>query len=173
MKVIFLDIDGVLNTKETFFKRKEKHIKTKIWDDLFRIEYLKEIIEKTDAKIVLTSTWRKGFEKDNGILIPILDDALEIVEVLSKYKLEIYDITGIDKNGIRQEEIKEWLLNNPTSSFVILDDETCDLNDYLEYVIKTRDNNEQIGLCDFHIDIAVNMLNRKRLVLKNNHNSKY
>lgn len=117
MKVIFLDIDGVLNTKETFFKRKEKYIKTKIWDyriDLFRIEYLKEIIEKTDAKIVLTSTWRKGFEKDNGILMPILDDALEIVEVLSKYKLEIYDITGIDKNGIRQEEIKEWLLNNPT-----------------------------------------------------------
>ena len=32
MKIIFLDIDGVLNTSETFRKRRQKYKETKILD---------------------------------------------------------------------------------------------------------------------------------------------
>ena len=67
MKVIFLDVDGVLNTSKTFIERKEKHDKTGIWDleiDEFRVEYLKQIIDATDAKVVLSSAWKKDFENN-------------------------------------------------------------------------------------------------------------
>ena len=56
MKVIFLDIDGVLNYSGC---------KEKIGGIFFvndeRIKILKEIIDKTNAKIVLSSTWRSGW----------------------------------------------------------------------------------------------------------------
>lgn len=46
MKVIFLDIDGVLNSKGT-----------STLDDTY-ISRLKEIVKATDAKIVLSSSWK-------------------------------------------------------------------------------------------------------------------
>ena len=58
MKIIFLDIDGVLNsigwverTKGTAYEDKEI--------DPSKVRLLKQIIDKTDAKIVLSSTWRE------------------------------------------------------------------------------------------------------------------
>lgn len=49
MKVIFLDIDGVLNTDETIDRIDVEYIKTgikRIEIDEFRVEYLKQIVEK-------------------------------------------------------------------------------------------------------------------------------
>lgn len=73
MKIIFLDIDGVLNTIETFINRKKEYKETGILNveiDEFRVQYLKQIIKETDAKIVLSSSWRHFFTKDNNIVIP-------------------------------------------------------------------------------------------------------
>ena len=47
MKVIFLDIDGVLNTIDTFKRRKKIYKKTRVLIprlDFYRIRYLKEIV---------------------------------------------------------------------------------------------------------------------------------
>ena len=56
MKIIFLDIDGVLNCKYT---------KEEIFFFPFvspkKIELLKQLIERTGAKVVLSSTWRHGW----------------------------------------------------------------------------------------------------------------
>lgn len=54
-KVIFLDIDGVLNTSYTKYR-------DEVLDD-FRLDYLAKIVNKTRAKIVLTSTWRYNLSK--------------------------------------------------------------------------------------------------------------
>ena len=49
--IIFLDIDGVIATPETIINGN--------WDlTPSKQELLKTIIDKTDAKIVLTSSWR-------------------------------------------------------------------------------------------------------------------
>lgn len=45
-KIIFLDIDGVLNT--AFTRKRNEHI------DDFRVKLLSDIVQQTNAKIVLT-----------------------------------------------------------------------------------------------------------------------
>ena len=52
VKVLFLDVDGVLNTKYTKWCDRTKGIE----DNL--LKYLKIILDKTECKIVLTTSWR-------------------------------------------------------------------------------------------------------------------
>ena len=59
MKVIFLDIDGVLNSDEYFDRIKNLEI-TGIEEqiDIKKVELLKKAIDETGAKVVLSSSWR-------------------------------------------------------------------------------------------------------------------
>lgn len=120
-KVIFLDIDGVLNLVE--YPRTSDEI---IVDKFVR--NLALIIEETDAEVVLTSSWRYGFasyarngfdgsDKDMDTLYYYLD----------KYKIRIAGSTPLYFNGAygRPFEIRSWLCPRPSvKQFVILDDET-------------------------------------------------
>jgi HAD domain in Swiss Army Knife RNA repair proteins len=53
MKVIFLDIDGVLNCKKTPNPRRLPYIV-----DRRLLSRFKRLIDRTGAKVVLSSTWR-------------------------------------------------------------------------------------------------------------------
>jgi len=160
MKVIFLDIDGVLNTKNTFKKRKDIYNESGVIIpriDFYRVKFLKQIVDKTDAKIVISSTWRKY---DN--------DMKELKEVFSLFDLEVYDVTCIDISGKKGIEINDWLNKNEVDSFVIIDDETSDMLHLEKYVVKTRENFKETGLLEKHISEIINILNNsKKLVLNN------
>ena len=79
MKVIFLDIDGVLNCQDTFIKRYEKKKITGYYEleiDIDMVKRLAKIVEETNSLIVLSSSWRiflsmkwcfKGFFKRNRV----------------------------------------------------------------------------------------------------------
>ena len=54
MKVIFLDVDGVLNSEKDLLEAKGK---SELFDRPLIL--LKELVESTKAKIVVSSTWRK------------------------------------------------------------------------------------------------------------------
>ena len=56
MKIIFLDIDGVLTSDMYEESRAEKRDDNRI--DLSRVKLLRDLVKASDAKIVLTSTWR-------------------------------------------------------------------------------------------------------------------
>ena len=59
MKVIFLDIDGVLNSDEYIHKARKlgfKGIEEEI--DIEKVELLKKAVEQTGARVVLSSSWR-------------------------------------------------------------------------------------------------------------------
>ena len=58
-KVIFLDIDGVLNDEST------KSFKKKIFVEEIRVKRLKDIVQATQAKIVMSSSWRHYFKLYN------------------------------------------------------------------------------------------------------------
>ena len=53
MKVIFLDIDGVLNSDSTSNPRKFPYV----IDDMLLARF-RELVRKTGATVVLSSTWR-------------------------------------------------------------------------------------------------------------------
>lgn len=114
MKVIFLDIDGVLNTPKTIRKFGFDFI-----DDIL-VALVARICRETGARIVLSSSWRTE-KKDLGIAR----------KALERHKLEIHDCTPIIKrsggwteNGWvrRHEEITAWLSEKEVERFAILDD---------------------------------------------------
>jgi HAD domain in Swiss Army Knife RNA repair proteins len=66
MKVIFLDVDGVLNTYESGFGGfmpggAEEYTTEQLLWDYNCVKRLRRIVEATDAKIVVSSFWRKDF----------------------------------------------------------------------------------------------------------------
>ena len=177
MKVIFLDIDGVLNTEETYDRIYRSKGFIGIYDveiDNFRLEYLKQIIDQTDAKIVLSSSFRHFFAKENNKIVPTNLKSKKVYDSFSKYGMEIYDITPTQKRS-REEEIKSWLSNrDDVENFIIIDDDGdsfYELHDKLIQTSKVRQNylltfmKESFGLCERHIIEIVDRLNKKNKVL--------
>ena len=178
MKVIFLDIDGVLNTSETYtkaFYASQRTLDYKIEIDKFRLEYLKEIVDKTEAKIVLSSSFRRFFENQNDIILPRTLKGKKVYDLFKQYGITIYDITPTNFNK-REDQIKEWLSNKQDiDSFIIIDDEPSMFFDLYDRLIQTsKIRRSQIlmnmddctGLCEKHIKFAVDMLNSKVKKLK-------
>lgn len=159
MKVIFLDVDGVLNCLDTFKRNHDEWVKTgkrRVDLDLEKIGLLKEIIDETSSEIVLSSTWRLGFDKN---LKPVTDHAKELVKLFREYNLEIYDMTPRlgTKRGI---EIKKWLSDNPeVTDFVILDDDS-DMEEYNETNL-VQTNFYEGGLLEKHKDKIKEILHIK------------
>ena len=176
MKIIFLDIDGVLNTINTFRLRKEEYKKTGKYIlaiDECRVEYLKRIIDESEAKIVLTSAWRRDFIKKENKIIAVEENAKKLQELFLKYDIEIYDIVSVDYGDRnREKQIKEWLeKSDDIEDYIIIDDELCSYKDLANRVIKTKFMNNNVldenglGLSENHIETAINLLNKKCKVL--------
>lgn len=82
VKIIFLDIDGVL-THTDYLNWQTRHI------DPERVRFLAKIVELTDAQIVLTSTWKDGYDRQSGKK----DDYYVVLEhVLAEHDLKIYQL---------------------------------------------------------------------------------
>lgn len=155
MKIIFLDIDGVLNSDEYFDKIKGLNIEgIESQVDVERIKLLKRVIEETGAKVVLSSSWRNT---TNGKYLK---------QLLLQYGI-LADSTPFLKNE-RGKEIKQWLAEHPdTEDFVILDDEIFDSYDeeLRKKLIKISDGNGRSfgeGLQEKDTEQIIQRLGRKR-----------
>jgi hypothetical protein len=127
-KIIFLDIDGVLN-HELFYREKsqdERYEEVGLPQcniDKTRVEMLNGLIKDTSAKVVISSTWRKG--RDVEYLQSILNDAGFIGEVIGKTPSIYVDGYRI----LRGVEIYNWMDKNAkiiggTPKYVIFDDDS-------------------------------------------------
>lgn len=115
--IIFLDIDGVLNDREFRLKGlKERNYSVLI--DPNRVVLLKEIIDSTGAKIILSSSWNKFWDYN-----PVDCAGKQINEALSAHGLRVEGKTPWIRDSTRNEEIEAWLREHSgVSSYVILDD---------------------------------------------------
>ena len=141
MKVIFLDVDGVLNSKLD-----GNSIKLRT-DSYLRL--LREIIMATGAQIVLSSSWRCGPVKA----------IKNLKSRLAEYGLEIMDSTPVlSGSSCRGDEIRQWLDNNGQSvgRFVILDDDD-DMAEFIDTHLVQTDS--EIGLQEGDALRCIEMLN--------------
>lgn len=137
MKIVFLDIDGVLNSDDWYKsgEAKKAYEKTNIVSDYHFDPNAWKLVEKllieTGAKIVLSSSWR------NFTLEATLKDFTGTnFEVLNKY---IVGITPRSSLRHRGKEIETFMKNTDIKidGYVIIDDDTDFNTDQLPYFVRT------------------------------------
>ena len=105
MKVIFLDIDGVLNYNGSSFLSEDKII------------LLRDILRRTGAKLVLSSSWRIIFYKPE-----IVCKEVELIKNSFIGDLELYGYLPFDDID-RSKSVEIWLKeHSEIEKFVIVDD---------------------------------------------------
>jgi len=121
MKVLFLDIDGVLNSREWYLRNKENIVTHSGF--MYRHEQeldpractlINELCESEGLKIVISSTWRRIHTKG------------EIIDMFAYRGLfaPVIGVTPQLRGGFRGQEVDEWLYDNPgVTKHVILDDD--------------------------------------------------
>lgn len=162
-KIIFLDFDGVLNSRDYFIFRhyiwkikkffgadnlahyRRSHELSRIY-----VRRLNKIIKKTDAYIVVSSVWRLGHT---------IEELREIlVEKGFKYPEKLISKTGRSNDGIRGGEIQEWLDEYfpQSENFIILDDDS-DMLHLMPHLVKTQ---FETGLTRKKMKECINRLNQ-------------
>ncbi|MBS7006970.1 HAD domain-containing protein [Anaerostipes sp.] len=157
-KIIFLDIDGVLNSMDLFDKMEER--KTEpfmgIAVDEENLEQLKYIVEQTGAKIVLSSSWRHAWHEKG----PMIKIGRSLDQAMAVYGMKIISKTKHLHKGNRSLEVKDWMRGKHIQSFVILDDTDYD---WIEYGLGdhwVRTDFMEGGLNRTLAQRAVNILNQ-------------
>lgn len=127
-KLIFLDVDGVLN-----------HSISTDAIDAKCLENLREIVKQTNSLIILISSWKSGWNKNKKEQFD--SDANYLDERLKEVGLSIFDKSS--RNAYpRCFEVADWLVRFNTNKYVVLDD---DWGNYGNTPIK-----EKLIRCDYY-----------------------
>ena len=152
MKVIFLDIDGVLNVDYC------GHDDYGNYFNYIQVNNLKHIIEKTDAKIVISSSWRfsglhvmKSMWEYRKLPGEVIDITPFEVDLVYKGFFKYYDEVS------RGDEIQWWINTYKPENYVIIDDVEDFLDNQLNNFVKTKEN---IGLTKKLAEEAIEILNK-------------
>lgn len=147
MKVIFLDVDGVLNNPRTKTRTRDGW---RFVDD-YLVERLAQIVRATQAKVVLSSSWREGWD-DNEIYFQ------DLRRKLVSYNIPLQDRTG-EWRKTRAQEIMEYLAQHPEiTNYVILDDVPDFSSIGYKNVVLT---NDLLGLTEQNVKEAIEILEEK------------
>lgn len=180
-KIIFLDIDGVLNSMAYFSQLRAEGRKYEKYNEIYDV-YLKrlaQIYNKTKASIILSSSWRilddDSLSKKNQEATSEMYNYLE--KTLAKYKMYIEGKTPY-VHMERPLEILTWLkdngMDNSKTRFVSLDDDFS-ADAYAKYGIEKclvhtiffTDDINRGGLQDSHVKKAIEILNGKENIFSN------
>lgn len=153
MNIIFLDVDGVLNSLDYAKKIYEiDKVARSCYDFPFDprcLSNLKYLVDITNSYLVITSTWRMH-EIGKEILI----------SELRKYNLDdrVIGYTSI-LHKERGEEVKDYLDKlGKEVNYIILDDDS-DFTGLEKYLIKT---NFEYGLTKKELDMGIKKLLKKK-----------
>lgn len=159
MKVLFLDVDGVLNSN-----RRSLEISSGEYLDEEKVKLLSKIIRQTGAVVVLHSAWRFWF---NETMEPMRKEASDFSSLLGKYEIRMYDKTPdfsteeIKRTRkfsfVKADEILSWLNSHSNvENYIVLDD----LNLHNELLAQHQIQTDSVeGLTEENVSQAVQMLN--------------
>ena len=152
--IVFLDFDGVLNTEQYQARLTVDDKPTKdTWGPLFdprAVESLRQILDETNAQIVISSSWRYAHSLDS----------LRMMWEVRGLPGEIRDTLACGATYIsRGEEIDCWLESNGHPDYVIIDD----LDDFYptqhDHYVET---NPIAGITEADAQKAIEILQKSR-----------
>ena len=159
MRVIFLDVDGVLNSEAhaKYCHENPKFIEEggSIWVDPYPVFYILQLIDEMDLKLVISSSWRTW-------------DLESTIKEFNRYrslcKLTPY-IVGITPRNMddriwedRGEEIQQYLdSHQEIDNYCIVDDDNDMLESQMGHFVRT---NPEYGLTVYDCDKIREIINR-------------
>ena len=152
LKIIFLDFDGVISTHE-----KGMNLDTE------KVALLEVILYATNAKIVVTSSWRVGARNAEEFVEKLFNfhRSKDKVDKCPLFVNSIYDVTDTMGND-RGEEVQRWIdaHEDQIEQYVILDDENEYSDEQLFNFVQT---DEYEGLTIREAKLCIKMLSGERI----------
>lgn len=169
MKVVFLDVDGVLNSEAFLRKLEARHdalgahrcacFRHDAQIDDEAVERLNRIVHATEAVIVVSSSWRKLLDppdlhrilRNHGLRAVIVGETPET----AKDPDLLAEVGERVDRYHRGHEIDAWLRRHPqVDRFVILDDGS----DMVMHKNRLVQTDCMEGLLDEHVEFAIKLL---------------
>ena len=154
--LVFLDVDGVLNTTNSRISKYEVRE-----ENVNALGMLKDMLNNKGyvVKILLSSTWRLGYDKDYERCSPQVQT---LITKLASVGVTIYDKTPIYKNKTRDVEIARFIkgyeLKHDDFAYIVLDDYTSIFNKDALRDMNFYKVSEKTGLVASDVNGIVKML---------------
>ena len=188
MKIIFLDIDGVLNC-ESAYRNGECQYQEWIWEDgrkdhhqrfcVRSKELLNKLIDETGAKIVISSTWRHGgiefikkvweMEEMSGEIIGITPSLrTKGLHIPRGMEIEYYLNNDLLFQHINWDEViqQQYIETSGVENYIIIDDDSDMLynqRNHFVHVLPSPRNKD--GFNQHYYEIAKSMLEKNVIEL--------
>jgi len=153
VKLIFLDMDGVMNDTKTLEEAAKDYKPELHWDRMIGYEFivrLNSLVEASGAKVVLSSDWRHYF--------PNLTPFIDLMNRRGFVGQVIGSTPSLDERWMEISEFMDQLVEagETVDSFVILDDYK-DMGRLLPFLVCTE---KEHGLQDEHVEQALEILSK-------------
>lgn len=164
MNVIFLDIDGVLNS-DFWTANNQKEISDGTLIDYEKIKLLSKLVNESSAQVILHSGWKYWFD---GELNPLRKESERLKNMLIDCGISINGITPdlateeIKRTKkfslVKADEILQWLSEHPNANWVVIDDLDLHNDEIRKHQVRT---DSSVGLTEKDIEMAIKVLKSK------------
>ena len=147
MKAIFLDFDGVITIPPRWYIKADK------------LKWIKKIVDETEAKIVVSSSWRASNVEDTINKVIRYPKRCPRNRMLSWFIDNLYDVTPwVGLGGGRGGQIQKYMNEHPEiENYVIIDDDSDMWDSQLYHFVQT---NVEDGITETEANRAIKVLNR-------------
>lgn len=147
MKAIFLDFDGVITIPPKWYLKADK------------IKWVKKIVDETEAKIVVSSSWRMETVEETIDKMIGRPKRCPHNRMLNWFIDNLYDVTPwVGLGGGRGGQIQKYLNeHSEVENYVIIDDDGDMLDSQLYHFVQT---NFEDGITETEANRAIKVLNK-------------
>ena len=152
-RIIFLDVDGVLNYTLWYFDdRNPGNLHGEEDVDPACVERINFISDKMGAKVVVSSDWRIATNWQNRL------ERAGVKNIIDKTPITLWGAYGKTYHFTRGEEIQMWLESHlAVKNYVIIDDREDMMDDQMDHFVKV---NPYRGFTDEDMEKAMIILNK-------------